>query len=166
MSYYPKTLLDLFGQYPVFESLCSFLGIAEIQSLIRTCIGLSNIYKDMLRLRTQWNIDTQLRRFINDPYEFRSQLGKYNALVSGDVALQFFDRTVWEGNCLEVFVDATGGSAFSRYLCNNEDYQIGPEMRWEDYDRIPWGTFYCEVPLNTLTWGLQGCIANIVDGRI
>ena len=120
---YPlKGLLDLFQQFPVFDRICSFLGIAEIRSLTRTCKKLSGVYRDLLR--TQWNVDIQLRRFVKNPHEFRSQLGRHDALISGSFALQYFERAVWKESGLDVFIKEESGADFMNYLSVAEGYRL------------------------------------------
>ncbi|MCJ1381787.1 hypothetical protein MMC17_004898 [Xylographa soralifera] len=120
-----KTVLNFLinheQHYPVFDRLCSYLGIAEIITLTRTCKTLSGLYK--LLLKTQWNIDRRLRRFVENPKEFRAQLGRNNALVSGDFTLQFFERQVWQDCDMHIFVHQYSEVlALSTYLQEVEDY--------------------------------------------
>ena len=78
------------GCYHIYASLISYLSIAEVVTLTRTCKKLSNLYRELLR--SLWDVDRDLRQFVKNPYEFRAQLGRQDALVSGQFAHQFFNR--------------------------------------------------------------------------
>lgn len=115
------TFFYLLNLYPVFHGVTSLLPIRDIIALTRTCRGLSKTYQYMLPV--QWNIDRTLQRFVNDPCEFRSQMGRHNALVSGSLALQFFERVVWNDSDMDVFITkGDGATEFSRYICRRENY--------------------------------------------
>ena len=115
------TFLYLLNLYPIFNAVTSLLPIRDIIALTRTCKGLSKTYQYMLPV--QWNIDRTLQRFVNDPYGFRSQMGRYNALVSGSLALQFFERVVWNDSDMDVFMTkGDGATEFARYICRRENY--------------------------------------------
>ncbi|MCJ1295304.1 hypothetical protein MMC34_006866 [Xylographa carneopallida] len=120
-----QTILNLLTNheqhYTVFDGICSYLGIAEIIALTRTCKKLSGLYQRLLK--TQWNIDRQLRRFVNNPKGFRAQLGRNDALLSGDFALQFFERRVWQDGNMELFAYRYSEvRALESYLVEVEDY--------------------------------------------
>lgn len=113
-------LLQREDYYPVFDRICSYLGIEDIISLTRTCKRLSSLYQVLLS--TQWNVDRALRRFVDNPHQFRSKLGEYNAIVSGSFALQFFDRVVWPESDLDIFILDSRQEGFMAYLCESEGY--------------------------------------------
>ena len=74
----PVTVLDLFSKFPVVDEICSCLGIGDIISLTRTCKSLSGLYRSLLS--SQWNVDKHLRRFVDNPVNFRSQMARCDAL--------------------------------------------------------------------------------------
>lgn len=128
-SSYPRnkhTLLDLFDRdccYPVFKNLCPYLGIGEIVALTRTCKKLSNLYQ--ILLKRQWDVDAGLCRFVDDPLQFRSQLRKHSAIISGSFALQFFERVVWEVSDLDIYARAgLAAIGLAEYLCEAEGYNL------------------------------------------
>lgn len=131
-----KTLLDIFhkeSHYPIFIKLCELLPIADIISLTRTCKQLSNLYQTLLPL--QWNVNRTLERFVRDPSAFRSQLGRCDALVSGSVALQFFEKVIWQESDLDIYVE--NGSCtddFSAYLIQEESYGLTGIKPSDGYD--------------------------------
>lgn len=118
--------LDVFhleSRYPIFDRICSYLPIASIIALTRTCRGLSGLYQSLLPL--QWNVDRLLSRFVRDPQFFRSQLGRHNALVSGSVALQLFERVLWKESDLDIFIErGDDAEAFAKYLTKEEGYKF------------------------------------------
>ncbi len=123
----PRThFLDIFhyGQYPIFTGICSLLSISAIIALTRTCKALSTLYQELLP--QQWNVDLLLGRFVQDPLLFRSQLGRYDALVSGSFAVQFFDRVQWTDSDLDIYIKGgVSTDAFGTYLCEAEGYDAG-----------------------------------------
>ena len=113
--------------YPIFDCICSYLGIGETVMLTRTCRVLSHLFQ--ILLKSQWNMDRALYRFVNSPQKFRSQLGQHDALIAGSFAVQFFDRVTWNDSDLDVFVQSTNPSQLDssltpspigQYLCESE----------------------------------------------
>ena len=74
----PVTLLDLFSKFPIVDEICARLGIGDIISLTRTCKPLSSLYRSLLS--SHWNVDKHLRRFVDSPVNFRSQMARCDAL--------------------------------------------------------------------------------------
>lgn len=51
-------------------------------------------------------------------------MGKYNALVSGSVALQLFERTLWKESDLDIFMETgENAEAFGDYIMEKEGYR-------------------------------------------
>ena len=140
------TLLDFIAQrdryYPIYTSLSSYLGIAEIVALTRTCKKLSNLYQE---LQPTWDVDRDLRQFVEDHCGFREQLGRHNAIVSGDFAHYFFKRETWKTSKMDVLIER-GDSviAFIQYLLQAERYQI------QSFNDEPIG--YCEDSVRITTF--------------
>ena len=121
-------MLDFLAQrnqyYPIYTSLSSYLGIAEIVALTRTCKKLSKLYQELLPI--QWDIDRDLCRFVENPCQFRTQLGLHNALVAGDFAHYFFSRETWKTSKVEVLIESGDSiNAFVEYLLQEERYELG-----------------------------------------
>ncbi|TVY86545.1 hypothetical protein LAWI1_G008802, partial [Lachnellula willkommii] len=121
-SQHPVQLVDLLENYAVFDSLCSHLDVAGIDTLRKVTKRWSGHLS--AHLTERWNINKKLRRFVTHPKEFRTELGYWDALISGSFALQFFDGVVWEESDLDIFVeygaDATG---LGEYLVRDESYK-------------------------------------------
>lgn len=116
-------IMQLESRYPVFDRICSHLSIDSIIALTRTCRGLSTLYHSLIPL--QWNVDRLLSRFVQDSQFFRSQMGKNNALVSGSVAIQFFERVVWKESDLDIYIEeGEKATAFGNYLTEEEGYEF------------------------------------------
>ena len=112
---------DRKSRYPVFNTFCNCLSIAEIISLTQTCKKFSGLYQYLLPL--QWDIDKALRRYFNDPYGFRSQMAKHDALITDEFATKFFKRVAWKADSLSVTIrNGFGVDPFSSYLSGTEGY--------------------------------------------
>ena len=100
--------------YPIFDRICSYLGIEEIVCLTRTCRKLSGLYRVLLM--TQWNVDRALCRFVDHPQNFRSQLGRHDALIAGGLLSN--SSNVWSGLIL-VLMSSSKPKGFQKqmYLC-------------------------------------------------
>lgn len=116
-------IFHLESRYPVFAEICAHLPIGSIIALTRTCRQLSGLYQSLVpRL---WNVDRCLKRFLHDPQFFRSQMAKYNALVSGSFVTGFFERVRWEGSDLDIYIEqGKGADAFASYLTEKEGYKL------------------------------------------
>ena len=91
-------------------------------ALTRTCKKLSNLYQELVN--TCWDVDTDIRRFVESPLKFREQLGQYDAFVSGTFASQFFERA-WKEPEMIIFIKLGGMTdAFIQYLCQIERYKV------------------------------------------
>ncbi|KAF2806278.1 uncharacterized protein BDZ99DRAFT_523738 [Mytilinidion resinicola] len=126
----PISLVDLLNpssMYPVFHSLRASLDVRSILALTSTC-------KHLHALRHYlWDINRSLRPFVDDPAEFRSQLGAADGLISGSFVLQFFEGVFWEESDLDVFIRNDGRErAFAAYLTHREGYEcvnpVGSEV--------------------------------------
>lgn len=42
---------------------------------------------------------------MKDPVEFRSQMSRHGAIISGSFALQFFERTMWPDADLDIWIE-------------------------------------------------------------
>ena len=112
---------DREAHYPVFIALCECLSIAEIVPLTQTCKKFSDLYQYLLPI--QWDVDKALRRYVDDPQGFRSQMALSDALISGTFAAQFFDRASWDHEPLDVLVrKGFGSELFRKYLSDLAGY--------------------------------------------
>ena len=57
-------------------------------------------------------------------------MGRNNAIVSGSVALQFFERVVWKDSDLDIFIrHGENAEAFEKYLTEEEGYKFMSQNR-------------------------------------
>jgi hypothetical protein len=69
-------------------------------------------------------INIALKNFVIDATMFRSQLGHYNAMISGSFALNFFQLSNKKVSHLEIFIkDGGGADQFTDYLQKTEKYK-------------------------------------------
>ena len=128
------TLLSTFDReshYPVFSAFCNCLSIAEIISLTRTCKRFSGLYQYLLSV--QWDVDKALRRYVDDPQGFRTQMARCDALIDGDFACKYFERVVWSYDSLDLYIQqGLGPDLFSKYLLHTAGYS---EVIPREYDQ-------------------------------
>ena len=109
-------LLDPQKYYPVLELLSSYLTVADSLALCRVCKVLDGLKNYMLRKIS--NINVRLKGFVDDPVMLRSQLGNYNALISGPFALNIFEMGHQTVRYLDVFIqDGVHADWFMEYIC-------------------------------------------------
>lgn len=72
--------------------------------------------------RRAFNINRHLGRFFNDPVAFRSLQAQTGTLVSGSSALQFFDREIYEGSDLDVYLHPGHLERVGGWLMEEEGY--------------------------------------------
>ena len=102
--------------YEAFELIRHHLTTQSVIALTRVCRQLSGLYRYLLP--KEWSIDRHLSRYVKDPNRLRSEMAQSNALISGHVATQFFERVVWQNSVLEIFVQnsSSEGSNLISYL--------------------------------------------------
>ncbi|TGO46064.1 hypothetical protein BCON_0347g00110 [Botryotinia convoluta] len=117
---------DIFLCYPIFDNICTHLDPNEILLLRATTKQLSPLFESLFK--TQWSINRQLKRFVENPIRFRSKLAAHDALISGSFALQFFERRFWQDSDLDIYVNGSDESGslnrLGEYLVNNEGYKL------------------------------------------
>lgn len=142
----PPTFLSTFDHgfhYPIFAVLCDCLKIAEIIASSQTCKKLSGLYRYLLS--TQWNIDKELSRYVDDAPGFRSEMAKCGALIDGIFAFEFFERSAWTCNSLRVTIqqDVELGP-FCKYLSDTAGYSKVDTGRFEE-DEVLDGDYKVEI---------------------
>ena len=126
-------LLQIDTYFPVTSRICDFLSIVDIVYLTRTCRTLSSLFRSLIP--HQWNVDQVLSRFTRDPKAFRSQLGQRNALVSGSLALQFFQRVTWHDSDIDIFVEKGADTeAMIDYVTKKEGYRFSRISHLQNYE--------------------------------
>jgi hypothetical protein len=79
------SLVDLLGNIyaPIQTMILPYFSIADVINLTLTCKGFDQLQSTFMA--TVYSIDRLLGRFFDDPLEFRSLQGKYEAIVTGHV---------------------------------------------------------------------------------
>ncbi|KAF1972375.1 hypothetical protein BU23DRAFT_644310 [Bimuria novae-zelandiae CBS 107.79] len=107
------------------------LGIAGLQALYQVSKAFYGL-KEHLQ-KSHFNINKRLSDFVVCPDMFRSQLGKYNALISGGFALNFFGLDHWKVPNLDIFIEAgTHAVDFTNYIQKDEGYDTSTEGNSND----------------------------------
>jgi len=104
----------------IADRLCYHLSLADVLSLSRTCSALHQIS------RSQWNIDRQLTRVFLHPRSLRAQLGRSRAILSGEIAFDFFHRQS-EGTAPDVQIWVENGAsaeALHKFLVKEEGCEV------------------------------------------
>ena len=115
------SVFDSETYYPIFSTFCGYLSISEIVSLTRTCKKMSGLYRYLLPL--QWDVNEALRPYFDDPQCFRSQTAKCDALLIGQFATQYFERTVKGSRRLDVIVQRDRSQIINSYLSDEAGYE-------------------------------------------
>ncbi|RYO92279.1 hypothetical protein DL762_001728 [Monosporascus cannonballus] len=121
------------------DLLFSYLGLADFEVLYQVSKELYKL-KDSFR-RKHLNINTHLRDFVANPEVFRYQLGKYDALISGGFALNFFELGRWKVPNLDILIRAgNNADEFEKHIRDQEGYETdsndNPEVETEEGRRI------------------------------
>ncbi|EIW78040.1 hypothetical protein CONPUDRAFT_75775 [Coniophora puteana RWD-64-598 SS2] len=101
MSCQARLVEEVFSRAPVYENIFSMLSPVEFIRVSHTCkvIHEASAYF----FHRAYNINRHLSRFFVDPLSFRSLQARTGTLISGSIALQFFDRTCYLGSDLDVY---------------------------------------------------------------
>lgn len=91
-----------FSELPVeiFDKICSYLDVRDFLATRKVCKRFNRVES----LQEYFNINRALRPFVSDPFAFRSELGKQDALISGVFALGFFGSASSSVQILDLFV--------------------------------------------------------------
>ncbi|KAF1937455.1 hypothetical protein EJ02DRAFT_55469 [Clathrospora elynae] len=107
------TLADLLSTRfsPIQETLLPLFHQADIIALMKTSKDIhANVHYELKA--KAFDINVKLRNFFKDPHAFRSVQAKCDALIPGDFARKFFDRTPFRALVIYVDKDADGMKAY------------------------------------------------------
>ncbi|EIW56989.1 uncharacterized protein TRAVEDRAFT_81046, partial [Trametes versicolor FP-101664 SS1] len=78
------------------------LSPQDFLRLYRTC----RLARDVVAtfIKVAFDVNATLKRFVPDPLAFRSLQARTGTLISGSIALQFFDRAVYPESDLDLYV--------------------------------------------------------------
>jgi hypothetical protein len=115
-------VLDPVVYYPIYSLLLSRLDSLSIVRLSKTCRRLATLYRSAIR--REWNVDRLLLRFVAQPVALRRVMRDHGAVISGSVALQFFERACWKESDLDLFVSKSiHALALAEHLVRSEGYR-------------------------------------------
>ena len=126
------TFCSTFTHGPILGCLVVKLQIASLRSLQLTCRQYGDLYN--FALTPKWNIDSALKRFVQHPKAFRHELQESNAVVSGSVALQFFDSpSTWQAGDMDVYVmQGVDTKAMHEHLVTTQQYEFEHSRNGDD----------------------------------
>lgn len=114
----------------IFDQICSHLEMKDLTSLRRTTRRFKDHYARVLK--SQWSIHKQLSHYVVDTDQFRARMGMHNVFITGQIALQFFDRNktgvpfkLLDGSDTAMEMVASSGNhaeAFANYFIEKELY--------------------------------------------
>ncbi|KAF2501985.1 hypothetical protein BU16DRAFT_554043 [Lophium mytilinum] len=105
-----KFLSNADSHWPIFEAITRNLEPSDLINLRRVSSSLAEVYATAAK--SQWNINTSLRKFFKDPIAFRNKMGELSAFISGKFALNFFDRCS-PGDRLDLYIKAAHDSKWN-----------------------------------------------------
>ncbi|KAF7901744.1 uncharacterized protein EAF01_007043 [Botrytis porri] len=114
----------------ILDKICSHLEFKDITSLRLTTRKFKDHYARVMK--SQWSIHRQLSYYVFDTDQFRARMGMHNVFITGQIALQFFDRNktgvpfkLLDGNDAALEMVASSGNhaqAFANYFTEKELY--------------------------------------------
>lgn len=110
------------------DKICEQIDLFSIVHLFVLCHGLYNILytRDLRRWNIgKWDVDSRLRRFVDDPCLFWSNLDRSGGVMSGLNALQFLGGVYYPDSDLDIYFDDLEGlQEFGKYLVGEERYTL------------------------------------------
>ncbi|OAA38285.1 hypothetical protein ISF_09894 [Cordyceps fumosorosea ARSEF 2679] len=120
-----KSLTDVFVSV-VAENIVSYLALTDLIALQGVCRMLRASVQS--RLDYRFNINIFLKDFIEDATAFRCELGKADALIIRDSALNFLENQHRQFKQLDLLVQVgRKADTLINYLCVEESYFTLPE---------------------------------------
>jgi hypothetical protein len=119
-------LLEGSQYYPIYRSVLSRLDSLSVIRLTLTCRRLVRLYRDAIP--SEWSLDRLLGRFVKKPQALRGVMRDHRVVISGELALQFFERSTVTDH-MDMFVrEGDGAVALSSYLVDTEGYKASPPL--------------------------------------
>ncbi|KAI0083368.1 hypothetical protein BDY19DRAFT_910652 [Irpex rosettiformis] len=105
---------QIITNYLIYDLIFSAASPGSILRLARTCKAAHAAMRDYFP--RAFNINKHLSHFFDDPLAFRSLQAQTNTLISGSSALQFFDRSIYQGSDLNLYVSFLYRKEIGRWL--------------------------------------------------
>lgn len=102
LNFQPDKIIHALDQPEIYDRVFSMLSPVARFNFSQSCkvVNYSNVDFE----RRAFNINTALKRFFANPLAFRSLQARTGSLISGSFALQFLNRTCYEGSDLDLYV--------------------------------------------------------------
>ncbi|KAI0706624.1 hypothetical protein C8Q76DRAFT_630230, partial [Earliella scabrosa] len=111
----------------IYEDIFLYCSPMALLRLARTCSVASRAVQDYIRVA--FDINKLLSTFFDRPREFRCLQARTGTLISGSMALQFFNRTRYRDSGLDVFVHKCHRQEVGRWLLQAGYYFVpGPHQ--------------------------------------
>jgi hypothetical protein len=147
---------------PVFDTLCTYLEPQDLLAIRRTTKELGALYSSICE--SQFNVNRLLKRFVADPVALRSKLATHDALISGSVALQLFERVVWSDSDLDIYIEYKSNNIASLALHDHftmfEGYAVTKFLNGQPHYEETGNTFIVRVSRTNV----HNCFALILKG--
>ncbi|KAF7981759.1 hypothetical protein HWV62_31819 [Athelia sp. TMB] len=128
-----------FNVFPITPDILGCIRCSEIGNMIfsrvdaisstrfqRTCRTAARAIK---HFNTRaFNIEIYLSRFFLDPVAFRSLQERTGTVIGGSTALSFFDRSVHDGDNINLYVNPGHNYEVARHLVDNQGYEFRPTI--------------------------------------
>ena len=109
-------------QYSIYEPLLYYSTPCTIFALGLTCKAARACV--LAYYRSAFNINKHLSRFLPNPKEFRAMQAQTGTVISGSNAVQFMDRTYYQGADLDVFVNPGYCAEVGQHMIITQGYRI------------------------------------------
>ncbi|KAI0083370.1 hypothetical protein BDY19DRAFT_910654 [Irpex rosettiformis] len=127
---------QIITNYLIYDPIFSAASPGSILRLARTCKAAHAAMRDYFS--RAFDINNHLSRFFDDPLAFRSLQAQTNTLISGSFALQFFDRSVYQGSDLNLYVPSLHHKEIGRWLvAHGYEYVPGHDEDVDDDNEDP-----------------------------
>ena len=117
---------------PICELIFKYISARSLVHFSQTCRVAHNAVLEYYRYG--FNINRHLARFFNNPIAFRSLQARTGTIISGSSALQFLDRTFYEGSDLDLYLHPETTKDVGDFLLQ-EGYRFTPNsIQPDDFD--------------------------------
>jgi len=120
----PAFILAVLQEASLYQRFLSHLSPVSVLCLRQTCSIAHKVVNNFTNLA--FDINKHFEAFLVNPIEFRSLQARTGTVVSGSNALQFFDRTCYEGSDMDAYVHPGHALEVGLWLIKKEEYTFIP----------------------------------------